>query len=338
MNLFKIIALALTTVCLSFQSAWAKMEIGYNEAWFGGNYGTGLTSSFDYKSIQKTLSDIKSAGGSIVRVWLFENRQGLILARYAPQTQGIEAGMLTNLVSLFNLAKEKNLRVYITLFDGNNMPDEKGELRDYYYNLLNNKYGEADAFNKNVLTPLLKILNEHWDIIYGLDLINEIQAPRARTYWGFYSHDKARLWIRKERDFIKSQSPWLKITASAGWASAAKDISTGFYSDLKLDFYDLHVYDNHGLITGMYDVCERAKKDGVPVILGEFGQFSKTNDDKLQYRSTEGFLKNAKKACFTAALAWRFDSQENYWGYQRKDGSFRPAVELMRQYSKQYRE
>lgn len=308
--------------------------VGYNEAWFGPNYSTGLTSNFDIKYVNRIFEDMKSQGGSVVRIWLFENRQGINLNRYAPQSQSIDPKMLTNISDVLKSARVRGLKVYLTLFDGNNMPRGGGELRDYYYNLLNNKYGENTAFLNNVMVPLLTSLKPHADVIYGLDFMNEIQAPMFNMFWGFTADNWAgpRRWMKETRDFVKGQAPWLRVTTSSGWSWGAKDLKNGLFSGLGFDFYDFHVYDNNGTIPYLYDICALSRKEGIPVILGEFGQGSKRNDDALQRSSTEKFLNNAYHSCLEGALAWRFDAQESYFSFQRADGTMRPAADVMRNF------
>lgn len=305
--------------------------VGYNEAWFGPNFQNSFTDGFNESSITKTMTDMKDAGAYVVRLWLFQNRQGLVLTPGAPKTSTIDPLMLSNLTKTMAIARALNIKIYFTLWDGNAMPKESSELRDYYYNLLNNKYGEGDAFNTYVLTPLLALFSENQDVIYALDLMNEIEAPIDHNYWT-NSWNGPRNWMQNMRNYVKARASWIKVTSSAGWSWAASDITRGLFSNLGLDFYDLHVYDDNGNIPSLSNLCATASNDGVPIILGEFGQSTKNNDDNLQKNSTERFLNNAKNSCFSGALAWRFDANEETWRFQRPDGSFRPAVEVIKNF------
>ncbi len=319
---------------LSAQASAKEFAVGYNQAWFSWRYNDWLTSGFDENYINKSLDDMKSYGGNVVRVWLFQGQQGIILNQYAPQSQGVDPKLITNLETVLKMARAKSIKIYLTLHDGNGMPTKSSPQKDYYYNLLNNKYGENTAFNNNVLAPLLQSLVPYQDVIYGLDLMNEIQAPISNNYWGWSSGswDSPRAWMKMNLDFVKSQTPWMRVTSSAGWSWGAKDVKNGLFSGLGLDFLDIHVYDNNGSIPFLYEICERARREGLPVILGEFGQGSKHYDDDLQKSSTEKFLRNAKNSCLEGALAWRFDAQESYFAFQRADGSMRPAAEVIRDF------
>ncbi|MGE0631381.1 MAG: hypothetical protein AB7O96_03165 [Pseudobdellovibrionaceae bacterium] len=329
-----ILRLPILLIIILFSHSASAFDIGYNEAWYGFNYRTSLTKDFDLNLIHKIHRDIKSAGGDVIRIWLFPQRDGMILNQYAPQTAGIDPKMLENIDLAIRSAKQYKLKIYITFLDGNAMPTEKGEVRNYFYNLLNNKYGETDAFLKNVATPILKVMAKHKSAIYGLDLMNEIQAPMHNMYWGFTfdNYTGPRKWMKRMVQFVKAEAPWLQVTSSSGWGWGAKDLKNGLFSNLGLDFYDVHVYDDDGDIPFMYDICRMVRAENMRVILGEFGQKTQVDDDQLQLRATENFLKNAKSDCFSGALAWRFDMNEKTWSFQRKDGSFRPAVEVMKRY------
>lgn len=312
--------------------ATANMEIGYNSGWIGYGFQTYLTTDFNVEQVKATFRDQKAIGGSIVRLWIFENRQGMNLARYAPQTSSVDQQMLKNIETINELAAAAGLRVYWTLLDGNTMPGSSGEMRDYFYNLLNNKYGEQDAFNKYAVLPVLEVLAKNPNAIYALDLMNEIQAPIHNDYFTD-SWNGPRRWMKTTRDFVKANAPWLRVTSSSGWGWGQKDMVNGLFSGLGFDFLDIHIYDNRGDIARNSALCSRAQQDGIPLILGEFGQENKYIDDNLQVASTRGFLTNARNSCITAALAWRFDSTENFWRFQNPDGSFRPAAQVMKSFA-----
>jgi hypothetical protein len=304
--------------------------VGYNEGWFGANYGTDLTTNFDLDFVAQTFDGILAAGGHLVRLWLFEYREGFVLGTYAPQTQGLDPALLVNLGQVLTAARVRGLWVYLTALEGNEM-QKIPELRDYYWNLLNNVYGEGDAYNNNVLAPVLTLLDEHREVLYGFDLMNEIQAPRSVGLWAD-PIGGPRAWMQRTTAFIKARTPWLRVTSTAGWDNCQYDIIAGFYSGLGLDFYDLHQYSDDGAYAGATAVCNQAAADGVPVILGEFGQKTQVIDDLLQYNVTGAFLWNARGLCFTAALAWRYDYGPSCWDFLRQDGSYRPAVSVMQTY------
>ncbi len=311
--------------------------LGYNEAWFGTNFGTDYTTKFDLARVERTMAGVKKAGGSVIRLWLFEGRQGIILKASAPQTQSVSPQMLENIGKTMDAASHNGLKVYLTLFDGNEMKADATNY-DYFFNLFNNKFGEQDAFIAKALKPLLTALESYRHAIFGMDLINEVDGILAGEIWAG-DWNAARLWIRSMKSAIKAESPWLEVTASIGselrfgFATGLTDssaaIGSGKLSGLGLDFYDLHAYSNEGVIPDLANLCQRVKLEGKTVILGEFGQKSKTTDDELQVKSTGNFIANAKASCFSGAMAWRYDAAEHFWHFIRADGSSRPAVTVM---------
>lgn len=310
--------------------------VGFNEAWFGMHFGTGLTTDFDLAYATQVLDGIVEGKGKVVRLFLFELLQGITLGSASPQTQGVSPAMLDNLSKVIDAARARGLWVYLTALEGNSM-SKVPTTKTYYENLLNNKLGEGDAFQQNVYGPLLAMLDGHQENIFGLDLVNEIDAPKKDGLWGSsLDSSGVRAYIQRTRDFIKAKSPWLRVTATMGMGGTAQyDIASGMLSGLGLDFYDLHIYSDSGSFGGATALCNKAAADGVPIYLGEFGQKTQTNDDTLQYNATSSFLWNAKSLCFKGAFAWRFDAAEAYWAYALADGGARPAMQVMQAYGAQ---
>jgi hypothetical protein len=80
-------------------------------------------------------------------------------------------------------------------------------VQSYFANLLNN-HSEREAFQNKVLDPLLtalNALNANRDVVYGLDLINEIEAPLNAGYFPFLAGSQ-RLYPRYGRICKKEKS------------------------------------------------------------------------------------------------------------------------------------
>ena len=308
--------------------------IGYNEAWFGGNFGTDYTTNFDLAYVQKVFDGIVAGDGHLVRLFLWEVPQGFMLAASPPMTQPVSPQLLSNVDTVLTQARARGLWVYLTLLDPNTIEKITGSVHTWGVNLLNNTSGELDAYNTNAVAPLLAVLDAHQDVMFGLDIINEIQAASQNGLFPDATNGP-RAFLQAEASFIKSKSPWLKVTSTAGWPSdvlmqgAQYDIANGLYSGLGLDFYDVHAYDDSGMYSGATAMCNRASTDGVPLYLGEFGQSSTQTNDTTQYNATASFLNNSRGLCFKGAFAWRFDPAEGYLSYVHSDFSDRPAVAIM---------
>jgi hypothetical protein len=341
--------------------------VGYNEAWFGLNYGNSiasnpsvfcLPSSFDPIFVDTMFAGMQAGGAKIVRIWVFPALQGIKLSTACPiapppapppQTMGLTNNLKRNLQTVFTTAGKHGLKVYVTALSGGDMQVAATNitgLRSYFQNLLTNTT-EMTRFQNNALLPLLTLLNQfnmlYPNVIYALDLINEIEAPLNSGYSNF-GWTQARAWIKNMTDFVKSKSPWLPVTSS-GWGSAVQEITLGLFTGLDLDFYDIHVYADWGQYSGVTWLCNRVSADGVPIILGEYGQKTHTFDDWLQYSTTSNFLTTAKTHCFSAALAWKYETRcdtrfagcpsqgYDWWTYLIPSGpgagKFRPAYSLI---------
>ena len=124
------------------------------------------------------------------------------------------------------------------------------------------------------MTPILNLANDNNDVVYAFDLINEIEAPINQGYFSNYWID-ARAWITNIATFINSKSPWLAVTASAGWDNAVQEVTMGLFSGLNLNFYDVHNYSDSGLDNSSNQItalCSKALSDNRLIVLGEFGQ------------------------------------------------------------------
>jgi hypothetical protein len=314
----------------------APFAVGYDQAWFHEDYGSDLTARFDPIGIDLNFQKIADAGGAIVRVWIFEGeeKEGLVFTG-GTRTSGLAPGFLDHLAALCGLARNHNLVVYFTAFDGNFPWSRPTHASNVHYNILNNRFGEGDSFDAHALAPALDVLAQNQDVVFALDLMNEVEGSVATWFWpdGWTG---ARRWIEDTTAFAHKQAPWLRVTASAGWADGPADLAGGRFSGLGLDFYDLHVYDDDGAIPMGFPLRARSWQDGRQIVLGEFGQASARVDDALEAQAAAAFLANARSLGFAAALGWRFDDERPddpgfvpYLSYLR-DGLPRPAVDEVR--------
>jgi hypothetical protein len=199
-------------------------------------------------------------------------------------------------------------------------------LQTYYQNLFSN----SGAYETLVLGPILRLMSLNQDVIYGFDLIDEIEAAINA---GYLSWTGARTWIQNMTKFVESYpcdpkascgmtgkiGSWLPVTSTAGLGYAVLEVILGLFSGLDLNFYDVHIYADKGQYAGQLTalttaaLCFRTKEiDQLPIVLGEYGQKSSCDSiptcDPLQTAATAGFLKGAKSSCFSSALAWKYEA------------------------------
>ena len=308
--------------------------VGYNEAWTEGYYSNWLASNnmpglwgllnsaFNSSFVDAMFSGMAQGNAKIVRIWLFPNMQGVAIdPSKSPQTQGlyISSGqqvpeIITNLNTVFQLANRYGLKLYITALDGDSMRNVSGSVNTLhtYYQMLTSNSAELTAYEQKVLAPLLNwiVASGYTNLVYAFDLVNEIEAPINAGYFPTY-WSGARSWISSMAYVITYYYPWLPVTSTAGWGNAVQEVTLGLFSGLKLNFYDVHVYSDSGSYSGQTALCNKAKSDNLPIILGEFGQNSSTVSDSTQNIATYNFLTKAKGSCFSSALAWKYEGAYN---------------------------
>ncbi len=350
---FRVIAALLATFYAGLASAATlpnrNFWVGYNEPWFGdNNYGEWLSANpvFGIPShfgdtlgvLDAYFDSMRRGNAKVVRIWLFPALQGVSLAPSTPpnpQTQGLTSDFVANLETVLAKARLYGLRVYVTALNGGDMKSVFGvnpSLQTYFKNLLTNGDGERAAFKTKVLVPVIRSLKRYRDVIYAFDLMNEIEAPISV---GYVSVPEAQDWIRDMAAFVKARTS-IPVTSSAGYGYAVQEITMGLYSGLGLDFYDTHVYADMGQYSGQPALCKKVRADGLQIILGEYGQTSKISNNALQDMTTARFLLRAKSSCFSAALAWKFETTNQKWFTYLLTATpnltFRPAYFTIKQF------
>ncbi|MFC1706016.1 hypothetical protein ACFL59_04230 [Planctomycetota bacterium] len=310
---------------------------GYNQAWLEQDYGHDMTSSFAPQNAERLMQRVRASGGLAVRLWLFEGRKKEGILWQGTRAVGVDPAMLQNVEIIMQAARRHGVKVYWTALSANWVWPQKDQWAYAHYNLLNNKYGCTESFKWNVLLPILDRIMPYSDSLYGLDLLNEVQA--AVKHWQFSKGWKgAQAWIEDMVDFVHFWAPGLPVTASSGHSEAVDDLLAERFCGLGLDFYDVHLYNDQGSIPRGWELRALAQRTRTPIVLGEFGQRTETRDDELQRQVTWYFLWRARNYGFTGAFAWRLDDDRDTPGYAAHhsyyiDGRQRPAVWLVRYFS-----
>ncbi len=318
----------------------SPFAVGYNQAWIDQSFGRDLTASFDPAAVERLMRTVRDSGGSVVRLWAFEGRQkeGCVFQDRYTRTIGLEPGFLDHVAAVNDSARRHGVKVYWTVFDGNWFWDRGDRWAFIHYNILNDRFGETGDFERAALGPFLDVLARYPDVVYALDLMNEVEGSMHHWFWPD-GWEGARRWVRREAAFAHARLPWLRVTASAGWHTAVDDLTARRFSGLGLDFYDLHLYNDTGAIPRAASLRYLSASTRRPIVLGEFGQAREARDDALQARTTRAFLANARAAGFAGALAWRLDDYRPYdptWTHRHSyliGGRPRPAVAEMRRFA-----
>jgi hypothetical protein len=369
---------ALYLLCASTSAFGGSFTVGYDEAWFADHYPNWLASNPSFYDtnlhqfvnvpsqfsatlsvMDKWFDGMAKGGAKIVRIWVFPGLQGIELnlsnspgsqtvgltldSMREPEDSMRKPELIGNLKTVFKLAKHHGLMLQVVALNGVDMQAAVGTpLQAYFENLLLNIGGERDTFKTKVLLPLLKLLNENRNVVYGLDLINEIEATFISNPPYFANFPAAQDFIKDMAAFVKSNSS-LRVTSSTGGAGgnlAVFEIVSGLFSGLGLDFYDVHFYADGGVLPSVVTgLCNKVSEDGVQIILGEYGQslLNTSTDDILQSLTTANFLYTAKTTCFSAALAWMYEinkipTQVYFLTYLRPNGTLRPAYNVIQSF------
>lgn len=321
--------------------AWSPLAqgqgrtLGYNQGWIDGSWGRDLTDRFEVSAWERILRRTKQGGGSAVRIWLLEgkSKEGVIWDGHRPV--GVEPSLLANLRVLIALAEAEGVQIYWTLLDGNWHWDTgsgaQGVEFERQFNVFNDRYGHGALFRQRVLGPILQVLNERPGVNYALDLVNEVQGAVREGFWPD-RWSGARRFLETTTSFVHGRAPTLKVTASSGHHSASWDLLCGRFDGLGFDFYDVHVYSDSGRIKQGWFLARHARRQGLPIVLGEFGQKSKQSDPALQARVVRRALAHAKRLGFAGVFAWRLeDRQAHDLRFSFYDGDQpRPALDVMR--------
>ena len=293
-------------------------NVGFNQGWFFDRYAHQWSdASYDASEARRVLDLARDAGAKTLRMWLFEGPSSTSLIWKQGMVSGLSLEFVKNFEDFMRAAKQRNVQIYLTLFDGNMLRSLKTEEeKARWWNLLNNKNGGRAAFERNALAPLLAMLyrSDMRSSVFGLDVGNEIDAAVAGSRFD-NSWQGANAFTCGIRDFVRSRrggARAIPVTASIGWPAipfytrgAATLILEPNPHESCVDFWDIHFYSDRGTIDNCEKIGELSRRYGKKVYLGEFGQRSKSFSDEVQLGATQKFLQNAKACGFAGALAWR---------------------------------
>lgn len=316
----------------------AQVLTGFNQAWTGDDYGRQWIERFDLTAWSRAIQLTQTAGGKILRVWLFEghNWEGLQFDSNG-NVSGLDPVKLENIRKVLALAQNAHIKIYLTLFDGNvpyfTQDDEYHRTSENRYRkLFSNRDGFQDYFLENALKPLLESLNKDYrEAIYGIDIINEMNAT-VNKGWFENNWDGANQFMRRMRIAIRSRID-TPITASFGHLSAAKDLMSRNLDYDTVDFLDIHSYDDRVEIPYCISLQKFSAHLNKPLILGEFAQFLPFVSDSTQTMVLRNRIQYASKCGFSAVLAWRLEeykSGERRFSFVDEKGQPRPAFWALR--------
>ena len=282
---------------------------GVNLPWLDGQYDHDIgtnpnddsTCTFDAAHINQYFAGIHALGMTVVRIWLMENEQGLLLDANG-NVSGLEPLFLTNLDKIVALAKANNISLYLTLLNGN----------DDFEEYLTNPNTQA-LFISKAVKPLAARYKGN-PAIFAIDVNNEIDAMVAPTQpdsngFGNCTWAEVKTYIKNTATAIHTADPTRLVSCSAGF-----DVWYNLYQfqGQGLDFYDFHEYKDDPTVASSnpdyFPVIPPAASLNLdkPIIIGECGQLSTTYSDSIQSNCILKFLSSAQTNGYSGVLPWDY--------------------------------
>ncbi|MDE1844263.1 MAG: hypothetical protein KGI10_02915 [Thaumarchaeota archaeon] len=334
-------------------SVGSKFFVGINQGWFEDKYGYDLGRSefsdvplWTYpptapitmnlgvpnipqdkpylsqhpEAIENYFSKVN--GVNIVRLWLFEQLEGLVFTKDGNNNlSGVDPEFINNLLAVLDSANNHNIKIYFTFFNSwdTNSSQPSGidpsripkyqELFSARKQIILKIMQDPGDFCNNVLVPLANAIKDK-PALFAIDIMNE---PEGITEANMIPLQQLKIFVEKVAQTI---SPY-GIKVSLG--CLRKNISMSFSSFV--DFSDFHVYNSPAVpnstptssIQVNLDPYNLSDFSGKPCILGECGYHPSTTpyDSSQETVVLQNLLQSSNSLGYAGALAWRYQDYKN---------------------------
>ncbi len=315
---------------------------GINLAWLNGCYGhdfghlpahLGWGVSFSRNDLDDDFADMARMNLNVVRIWVFESLEGLQFDRNG-LVNGLDPDLTRNFDTALELARKHGLHLYLCLANDFLKSCRKVNAKD----IVADEQARRAYLDKAVRPFVARYKGD--SAVFAFDIMNEpeqdIAGPTGN--WGRDGHTwtTMRLFIRENATLIHEVDAERLVSCGSGWHPSGENIKAGRYSGLGLDFYDLHEYRNDGQLPPVRELGV-----DLPVVVGEFNQNNQkeVEDDELQRRAVESFLRHARDGGYAGAIYWDY-------GYSKAEGiaflrilrgrgsaAWRPAAAILRDFN-----
>jgi hypothetical protein len=291
---------------------------GANLAWLDGQYDHDIGinplhpqwgCSYNAAHMNQYLADMHTMGITVVRLWLNENKQGLILDGSGNVT-GLDPTFLNNLDNIIQIAAQDGILLYLTLNQGD---------ADW----VTNTTKQASYLNYAVIPIAARYKGN--PNIFAYDVMNEIDgvvgAPDGNHGSGA-TWAQAQAYISATVSAIHNADPGRLATCSTGWNQW---YNLGHFLGLGLDFYDYHDYENAPSLPAALTLGLDK-----PIYVGECGQSSADNvlDDVVQNNCELDALNSAWSGGYAGVGIWDYEypgCTNDVRAMLNSDGSWRPV-------------
>ncbi|MEB3178224.1 MAG: hypothetical protein VKL59_04175 [Nostocaceae cyanobacterium] len=307
---------------------------GTNMPWLDGRYSSDIGfnplhpewgNGYNSANVDKYLQDLKNMNLNVVRVWLFEDLEGLTFDSNG-YVSGVDPRFLTNLDDMVARANKYKLSLYLTFFNFN-LKDQFGKTLPNgatIKNFVNDPTARQRVINNAIATIASRYTNNLG--IFGYDLINESNFGADN---GSYTWDNMRNFGKEATSKIYSVAPNAQVTMSTIWNAAFDAPYHAYaYGGLGFSFYDYHDYSyNPNLRNRSNTVVDK------PLLLGEYGPGNTSFDDNTQNQNANTYLNQARERGWTGTLNWGYfnpNLSDNYnFRLVNADGSWRPIAQTL---------
>jgi len=285
---------------------------GMNVPWFNGRYCNDLATNpyhkewgygFDKQQVSAVLEDVAALGFEGVRIWLWENAEGLVLDENYHVT-GLRKEFMDNFDFLQDKIASLGLKAYWTLFDGNAIT----YTGDKAFAALVSSPAARQAFFENALVPLLQPIRQ--DVCYAIDLVNEPEACLSvrDNKSPVFAWPQVHQFMEECIAVIRVHSNALKISCGSGW-HGPRFIINGKYEGLDLDLNDFHYY---GSVDNLYD--SDFVSPILPCVLGEWNPAAREDDESATLNDAFAGMGELQQRGYRAVWFWHYDAFKKLQG------------------------
>lgn len=309
-----------------------SVDFGNNEVIGAGPpwYNPDTTSEI----VSEYLEDIDNIGIRMLRIWVFEDYEGLKFNAGGYVTN-VDPQMFINIDDFIERAKSENFYIYWCMTDY--LAYDWRPQAWKYLNIITNKIARG-YYITNALMPFVLRYKEH-PTFFAIDIMNEPEFVIAGDTGNWTTNgttwDVMRSFIADCVSAIKSIDPNILVSCGSVWHNE-ENVKAGRFSGLGLDFYDIHIYNN----TGNLPDLDSLNVDR-PVLIGECGQSHSSGwNDTIQDNVIKNIIQNAHNYDYAGVLPIHYEyppgRADNIWSFLNSDGSWRPVCYSMKEFALKY--
>lgn len=267
------------------------------------------------EAIEQYFSKID--GVDVVRLWLFEQLEGLVFTKDGNNNlSGLDPVFINNLLAVLDSANNHNIKVYLTLFnswDTHNLPppgldpSRVGKYQELFSarkQIILKIIQDPNDFCNKIIIPLVNAIKNK-PAVFAIDIMNE---PESVTESNLVSPPQLKNFIASVATAVNTSG----IQVSVG--CMRKNIATSF-SSTTVDFSDIHAYNSSAIPNSQaqLDPYNSSDSSGKSCILGECGYNpdSSPYDINQEVIVLQNFLQIANDKGYAGAIAWRYTDYKN---------------------------